>query len=62
MAKKQAQKKIFTIPGHKGNANQNQIKIPPNSCQKSYHQEHKQHRMLVRMQGKIYPHTMLVEM
>jgi hypothetical protein len=25
-------KKMFTIPGYKGNANQNHIKIPPHSC------------------------------
>jgi hypothetical protein len=25
-------KKMLTIPGHKGNANQNHIKIPPHSC------------------------------
>jgi hypothetical protein len=24
--------KMFTIPGHKGNANQNHTKIPPHSC------------------------------
>jgi hypothetical protein len=24
--------KMLTIPGHKGNANQNHIKIPPYSC------------------------------
>jgi hypothetical protein len=33
---KQANKKnheeMLTIPGHKGNANQNQVKIPPHSC------------------------------
>jgi hypothetical protein len=23
---------MLTIPGHKGNANQNNIKIPPHSC------------------------------
>jgi hypothetical protein len=25
-------KKMFTIPDHKGNANQNHTKIPPQSC------------------------------
>jgi hypothetical protein len=24
--------KVFTIPGHKGNANQNHTKIPPHPC------------------------------
>jgi hypothetical protein len=32
--------KMLTIPGHKGNTNQNHTKIPPHSCQNSYHQEH----------------------
>jgi hypothetical protein len=31
MAKKHM-KKMLTIPGHKGNANQNHTKIPPHSC------------------------------
>jgi hypothetical protein len=31
MAKK-THEKMFTIPGHKGNANQNHTKIPPHSC------------------------------
>jgi hypothetical protein len=30
MAKKY--EKMFTITGHKGNANQNHTKIPPHSC------------------------------
>jgi hypothetical protein len=30
------------ISGHKGNTNQNHRKIPPHSCQNSYHQEHHQ--------------------
>jgi hypothetical protein len=29
---KKKKKKILTIPGYKGNANQNHIKIPPYSC------------------------------
>jgi hypothetical protein len=40
---------MLTIPGHKGNANQNHIKIPPHLCQNGYHQEHKQQQMLTRM-------------
>jgi hypothetical protein len=47
MSKKKYEKMI-TIPGHKGNENQN-IKIPPHSCYNGYHQEHKQHK-LMRMQ------------
>jgi hypothetical protein len=31
MAKKHM-KKMLTIPGHQGNANQNHIKSPPHSC------------------------------
>jgi hypothetical protein len=31
MAKK-THEKILTIPSHKGNANQNHMKIPPHSC------------------------------
>jgi hypothetical protein len=41
----------LNIPGHKGNANQNHIKIPLHSYGNGYHQEHKQ-QMLVRMCGK----------
>jgi hypothetical protein len=37
-------------------------KIPPHFCSKSYHQEHHQQQMLVRMWGKRSPHTLLVEM
>jgi hypothetical protein len=29
---KKAYKKMLPIPGHKGNANQNNTKIPPHSC------------------------------
>jgi hypothetical protein len=30
-------KKTLTIPGHKGNANQNHIKIPPHICWNGYY-------------------------
>jgi hypothetical protein len=43
---------MFTIPGHKGNANQNHTIIPPHSCYNSYHQKHHQQQMLVRMWEK----------
>jgi hypothetical protein len=37
--KKKKEKKIheemLNIPGHKGNANQNNVKIPPHSCYNS---------------------------
>jgi hypothetical protein len=36
--------------------------IPPHSCLNGYHQEHHHHQMLVRMQGKRNPHTLLVGM
>jgi hypothetical protein len=32
MAKNTWKKKMLTIPGHKGNANQSHTKIPPLSC------------------------------
>jgi hypothetical protein len=32
MAKRKNHEKIPTIPGHKGNTNQNHINIPPHSC------------------------------
>jgi hypothetical protein len=51
---------MLTIPGHKRNANQNHVKIPPHSCKNSYHQDHKQ-QMLAKM-WKINPHTLLVGM
>jgi hypothetical protein len=40
---------MLNIPGHKRNANQNYIKIPPQSCENGYHQDHKQQQMLARM-------------
>jgi hypothetical protein len=41
MAKKKKKKKktheeMLTIPAHQGNANQNQIQIPPHSCLNGY--------------------------
>jgi hypothetical protein len=54
MAKKHM-KKMLTIPVHKGNANQNHIKIPSHSCQNTHHQEHQQKQMLARMLGKKEP-------
>jgi hypothetical protein len=41
---------MLNIPGHKGNANQNNTEISPPSSQNGYHQELKQQQMLVRMQ------------
>jgi hypothetical protein len=41
-------KKMLNIPGHKGNANQNDTDTLPHSSQNGYHQEHKQ-QMLARM-------------
>jgi hypothetical protein len=49
---KNVHEKMFTSPGHKGNANQNHTKVPP----------HHQQQMLARMQGKRNPHTLLVGM
>jgi hypothetical protein len=47
---------MFTIPSHKGNANQNHTKIPPHT------KISPQHHVLVRMWGKRNPLTLLVEM
>jgi hypothetical protein len=52
---------ILTIPDHKGNANQNHIKIPPHSCKNGYHKEHKK-QMLVMMWRQRNLHTLLVGM
>jgi hypothetical protein len=60
MAKKHEE--MLTIPGHKGNANQNHIKIPPHSCCNVCHQEHKQQQMLEKMWGKRNACTLLVGM
>jgi hypothetical protein len=51
---------MLNLPGHKGNANQNYIKIPAVSCQNGYHQEHKKQQMLVSIWGERNPHTLLV--
>jgi hypothetical protein len=53
--------KMLTIPGHKGNTSQNHIKILPHSCLNGCHQEKKQ-QMLVMMQRKRNPHTLVVGM
>jgi hypothetical protein len=50
---------MLTIPGNKGNANQNHTKIPPHSCYNSWHQEQ---QMLARMWGKSDTHMLLVGM
>jgi hypothetical protein len=46
---------MLTISAHKGNANQNHMKIPPyiNSCHQKYHQQ----KVLVRMWGKRNPNA-----
>jgi UDP-N-acetyl-D-mannosaminuronic acid transferase (WecB/TagA/CpsF family) len=53
---------MLTIPGHKGNANQNYTNIIPHSCQNSYHQEHQQQQFLARILGKRNAHLLLVGM
>jgi hypothetical protein len=61
MAKK-THEEMLTIPGHKGNANQNhKTESPPHSRKNSYHQEHQQQQVLMRIQGKRNPHILLVE-
>jgi hypothetical protein len=59
---KKTHEEMLTIPGHKGNANQNYTKIPPYSCLNGHHQEHKQQKKLTRMWEKMTPHTLLVGM
>jgi hypothetical protein len=49
---KKHMKKMLTIPGHKGNANQSHTRIPLLSFWNSCHQEHHQQQMLVRIQGE----------
>jgi hypothetical protein len=39
----------INVLGHKGNANQNHIEIPPHPSQNGCHRYHKQQRMLARM-------------
>jgi hypothetical protein len=56
---KKTHEKMLTIPGYKGNANQNHTKIPPHSYWNSYHQEHQQ-QMLVSTPGKRNLHPLLV--
>jgi hypothetical protein len=53
---------MFNILIHKGNANQKHTRIPIYPTQIGHHQENKQQQMLVRMQGKGNPHTLLVGM
>jgi hypothetical protein len=55
---KKTHEEMLTIPTHKGNANQNHVKIPPHPCLNSYHQEHQQQQMLMRKQGKRNPQTL----
>jgi UDP-N-acetyl-D-mannosaminuronic acid transferase (WecB/TagA/CpsF family) len=52
---------MFTILSCKGNVNQNYTEIPSHPSQNGYHQKNKQ-QMLVRMQGKRHPYTLLVGM
>jgi hypothetical protein len=37
---KKTQEEMFSIPGHKGNTNQNHVKIPLHPCYNGCHQEH----------------------
>jgi hypothetical protein len=53
---------MFTIPGHKGNANQNHTKILPHGCWNSYHQKHHLTKNVGEDVGKWNPHKLLVGM
>jgi hypothetical protein len=46
---------MLNIPGHKGNANQNNIEISPPFSQNDYHQEHEQQQMLAKILEKEDP-------
>jgi hypothetical protein len=46
---------MFTIPGHKGNANKNCTKILSHSCWNNYNQKYHQQEVLAKMQGKKEP-------
>jgi hypothetical protein len=54
------QEEMLNIPGHKGNANKNHVKIPPHSALNGYDQEHTQQQMLARMGREKNPRTLLV--
>jgi hypothetical protein len=44
---------MFSIPGHKGNADQSNIGTLPHSSQNGYHQEQKhKYQMFARMPGE----------
>jgi hypothetical protein len=62
---KQYMKKMLTIPGYKGNKNQNHTKITPHPCYNGFlqqqQQQQQQQQMLVRIRGKRKSHTLLVE-
>jgi hypothetical protein len=53
---------MFTILGHKENANENDIEIPLHPTQNSYHQLHKQPQILAWMWGKWNISALLVGM
>jgi hypothetical protein len=53
---------MLNIIGHKGNANQNHVKILPHSCLTGYHQEHKQQKIADEDVAKQEPYTLLVGM
>jgi hypothetical protein len=59
---KKTEKEMLSIPGHKGNVNQNNVKIPPHSCSNSYHQEHQQQKCWRGYGEKHNPRTLLVGM
>jgi hypothetical protein len=48
---KKIHEKMLKILSHKGNANENHIKILPHTTQKGYHEEQKQ-QILARMHEK----------
>jgi hypothetical protein len=53
---------MFNNFSHKGNVNQNYIKIPSHLNKNDYDQENKQQQMMVRMQEKRKSNILLMKM
>ena len=57
----QVHEKILNITSQ-GNANQNRKEKSSHTCQNDYHQKERKEQTLVRLRGKVNPHTWLVGM
>ena len=58
----QAYEKMFNITNHQGNANQNNTKIPPHTCENGYNHQDKKQQMLEMLWRNRNPHSLLVGM